>query len=95
MRIAAAPTERFVEAGVLHALTLPGIVAGLTGAAVDRGQALPGLAALAVSPVETWRILTLDERRAVLRLLVERVSIGRGRRGGAFDPSRIEIDWRI
>jgi len=95
VRIAAPPTEQMVEAAVLHALSMPGVVAGLTAAAAYAGQTLPGLTALTISPLETWRILTLEERRALLRLLVERVAIVPGRPGGAFDPSRVEIAWRL
>lgn len=95
VRIAAPPTEQMVEAAVVHALSMPGVVAGLTAAAAYAGQTLPGLTALTISPLETWRILTLEERRALLRLLVERVAIVPGRPGGAFDPSRVEIAWRL
>lgn len=95
VRIAAPPTEQMVEAAVLHALSMPGVVAGLTAAAAYAGQTLPGLTALTISPLETWRILTLEERRALLRLLVERVAIVPARPGGAFDPSRVEIAWRL
>jgi DNA invertase Pin-like site-specific DNA recombinase len=45
---------------------------------------------------ESWPLMTLDERRAFLRLFIAEVKISKavpGRKG--FDPSRCSITWRI
>ncbi len=94
VRIAAQPVEQLVEEALIHALSAPHITAALGAAATERGEPLPGFAALSVSPRETWLLLPLDSRRAVLRLLVERIDIASGGLRRRFDPSRVEIAWR-
>jgi site-specific DNA recombinase len=42
-----------------------------------------------------WAKLALDQRRAVIALLIERVTIHEpAQRGNTFDPDRVEIVWR-
>lgn len=43
---------------------------------------------------ERWAAMTLDQRRAVLDALVERVVVHRARPGRTFDSGRVEIIWR-
>lgn len=44
---------------------------------------------------EAWPEMTLDEKRELLRLFVERVTIQRARPGTkSFDSGRVEIEWR-
>lgn len=53
-------------------------------------------AAFAVSGVarERWPALSIDQRRAVIAELVERITVGAGRRGlNRFDPTRIDVEW--
>ena len=42
-----------------------------------------------------WPEVGFDQRRAILTALIERVTIGAGRRGfNQFDPGRLAIAWR-
>lgn len=53
-------------------------------------------AAFAVSGVarERWPSLSIDQRRAVIAELVERITVRAGRRGlNRFDSSRVDVEW--
>jgi DNA invertase Pin-like site-specific DNA recombinase len=44
---------------------------------------------------EAWPAMTLDEKRELLRMFIEKVVINRATPGTrAFDPGRVEIEWR-
>lgn len=43
---------------------------------------------------ERWSGMVLDQRRAVLDALLERIVVRPARPGRVFDPSRVEIIWR-
>jgi DNA invertase Pin-like site-specific DNA recombinase len=44
---------------------------------------------------EGWEAMTLDERRAVLAMFVERITVGPAQPGNRrFDPERVTIEWR-
>jgi outer membrane biosynthesis protein TonB len=93
VRIAARPVEQLVEEALIHALSTPQVAAAVA-TAVAEGVPIPGYAALSISPRETWPLLSLESRRAVLRLLIERVDVATGGIRRRFDPSRVEIAWR-
>lgn len=40
-----------------------------------------------------WATLDVDQQRAVLRAVVDAVVVGPGRRGGRFDPDRVQFVW--
>ena len=43
-----------------------------------------------------WPSLTLDQRRAVIQAVVDRVNVHPATvRGPKFDPSRVEVVWRV
>jgi len=45
-----------------------------------------------------WAKLTIDQQRAVVRALIEQVTIAPPVEGGprnVFDPDRVEVEWRI
>lgn len=45
---------------------------------------------------KAWPSLTLDQRRAVLQAVIERVIVNPSkRRGPVFDPERIDVIWRV
>jgi DNA invertase Pin-like site-specific DNA recombinase len=44
---------------------------------------------------EAWPAMTLDERRELLRMFIERITINRAKPGTRqFDPNRVQITWR-
>jgi hypothetical protein len=52
---------------------------------------MPGIAGAR----EAWPDMTLDEKRELLRLFIDRVVISRANpRVRVFDPSRVEIVWK-
>ena len=45
---------------------------------------------------EAWETMLLDQRRAVIRAVVEKVTVGPGVRGRrTFDPDRAKVKWRV
>lgn len=58
--------------------------------AVAAADPSPGVDLDTVTP-ETWETLDLDQRRAILRLYVDRVEIRKGKPGRTFDTSRVRI----
>jgi hypothetical protein len=54
------------------------------------------IARIAIGDVRTaWPAMTLDERRELLRIFIQRVTVNRATPGTRrFDPDRIEIEWR-
>lgn len=52
-------------------------------------------AMLAGTARNRWPTLTFDARRTVIGTLVERITVGPGRRGyNRFDPARVSVEWR-
>jgi site-specific DNA recombinase len=45
--------------------------------------------------VETWPLMTLDERRESLRLFIEKITVMPVRSGKRIDPARLKIKWRF
>jgi site-specific DNA recombinase len=44
---------------------------------------------------EAWPAMTLDERRELLRMFIERITVYRAKPGTKqFDPDRVQITWR-
>jgi site-specific DNA recombinase len=60
-------------------------------ASPSRSRVLGGLASR--DPAKVWASMTPEQRRAVVRLLVE-VTINPVQRGGGFDPNGVTIEWR-
>ena len=52
------------------------------------------LAALAGQAANTWSCATLEQRRVLLRLLIDRITIAPSQRTGRFEDSRVSIAWR-
>jgi site-specific DNA recombinase len=65
-------------------------------AIVDRDAGTTALARFAGrDPRKLWGTLTLDEKRAILRVLIERVDVAPGVRGvRAVDPGRLHVQWK-
>jgi hypothetical protein len=62
-----------------------GTGAGAASAYVGRGEAL----------ASEWPALTLDQRRAIVGAVVDRVTIlPAARKGPGLDPGRVRVDWR-
>ena len=64
-----------------------------TAASPSRSKVLGSLLEASKTPAEVWAALSPEQRRAVIRLLVD-VRILPTRRGSGFDPDSIEITWR-
>lgn len=65
-------------------------------AAVRAASAAPDLTDLAAPDVaERWSSLSLDRRRAVIRLLLAGITVGPAARAGRqpFDPNRVRVQW--
>lgn len=59
------------------------------------GTTAGSTAMLAGSARKRWPALTFDARRTVIGTLVDRITIGPGRRGyNRFDPKRVSVEWR-
>lgn len=62
-------------------------------AALDDSEALPDEAFVKLDE-SVWDGLSVEQKRSVIRLAVERVDITKGRRGARFDPGRVQITPR-
>jgi DNA invertase Pin-like site-specific DNA recombinase len=64
---------------------------------VDLAAVPPPLAGVDIADVRAaWPAMTLDERREIVGLFVDTVTVNRARPGTrAFDPGRVVIGWRI
>jgi site-specific DNA recombinase len=67
-------------------------VAQTTAASPSRSKVLGELVSTR-APAEVWEQLSPEQRRAVVRLLID-VTINPTRRGTGFDPESVEITWR-
>jgi DNA invertase Pin-like site-specific DNA recombinase len=45
--------------------------------------------------IEKWKGLTFAQKRAVVGLFVDRVTVKKGKRGRNFDFTRLDVEWRI
>jgi DNA invertase Pin-like site-specific DNA recombinase len=64
-----------------------------TAASPSRSKVLGSFYQIGRTPSEVWEQLSPEQRRAVVRLLMD-VTIMPTRRGFGFDPESIEITWR-
>jgi hypothetical protein len=63
-------------------------------AAEVRPRAVASLPADPANLATSWKRLTLDQRRAAIAAVVDRVTVGPGRRGyNKFDSTRVSIIW--
>ena len=58
-----------------------------------RDFALSGIVG-SVAPVTAWRQVSVDVPRAVVRELLTVTVLPSGKRGNAFDPELVRIEWR-